>query len=725
MSATTPSQPPNKGALREIVAQVKSGAKDKTQAFAELKSILLAKSERSVFTSINQSINTPIATPSIARNDNSSNVNDNGSIADNDMQPPPPPQTPFDNETFSNEVSPVLHNPNTTAASINMVNTTDKKPSKKISVDDRRDMINKLINSNNNAMYPASEAVLYDSRSDSARYHTDSNNNSNNNSNNSSPTDSKKSSSFAWKANRTDAAVELMKANRIAHAEAIIRKEMFKECTFRPTIKVLPDHYGKGKEDDNIPFYHRVSKWQQEKEAEIDRKKQFMNKSEINDCTFHPRINRSSEKAVREIRGDVREDVADRLFKSNEVSFTQRAKFIEDELRREKEEEDMECTFHPHLVSKRYDNVKSKFDEPLQRNAVDPHAKELTFTPKVTGIKASMNSAQVYVSTNVVDRLTRGISASKDTDHINNKSVINASSYLGSLLHNSNPSSLSYSTPSSHHNSSSSSSSRSRPSSAPRERPSSSGSMSKEELNAKKQSFITFLARQQQSVAHKEKKVELYQEKHTPKFTPKICKKSIELMDANTRGEFLDRVDKDSIKRKDDNALNKSSEMAKCTFKPQISEKSTKLRPRSVHEMSNGDLLKRRSNQQIMQMRNEQEQMADLTFRPEISAKAKKINKSALKLSEDPSKVLVWYEEKMLKREEDIAKDRQLKYEQEVLECTFNPSIIDCPAYVRKIAKSMAVVKAAKSPSKDDTNNTSLDYIRNASSDMTGRPLWK
>eukprot|EP01031_Cornospumella_fuschlensis_P048885 gene48885-59860_t len=54
---------------------------------------------------------------------------------------------------------------------------------------------------------------------------------------------------------------------RLQQAEASIRREMFKECTFRPAIKNLPAQYGPLKET-GTPFVTRMEKWKKEKEQQ-------------------------------------------------------------------------------------------------------------------------------------------------------------------------------------------------------------------------------------------------------------------------------------------------------------------------------------------------------------------------------------------------------------------------------------------------------------------------
>ena len=58
--------------------------------------------------------------------------------------------------------------------------------------------------------------------------------------------------------------------------------------------------------------------------------------SELEDCTFKPKLNANSLRAVKEIRGDDEEDPSERLYKNHELSILQKTKFIEEELSRER-----------------------------------------------------------------------------------------------------------------------------------------------------------------------------------------------------------------------------------------------------------------------------------------------------------------------------------------------------------------------------------------------------
>ena len=70
-------------------------------------------------------------------------------------------------------------------------------------------------------------------------------------------------------------------------------------------------------------------------------------------CTFQPRINEASTLAMRELRGDSADLVNERLYKSTEIIQSQRSKFIDEQLRLERQAEEQECTFKPSLSTKK------------------------------------------------------------------------------------------------------------------------------------------------------------------------------------------------------------------------------------------------------------------------------------------------------------------------------------------------------------------------------------
>jgi len=499
------------------------------------------------------------------------------------------------------------------------------------------------------------------------------------------------------------------RTHRIAQAESAIRADMFKECTFRPKIRALPASYNSANKDsESTPFYQRVTKWQRERDTEAKRRKDFVKESEVIDCTFHPRINKNSDRAVRLIRGEDKESAADRLYKSNETSTYARSKFIEDELRKEKLEEEQSCTFKPtlHTAKKKFAFVKTKFDQPLNRNAVDVETyedsalKECTFTPKVKGIRANMTSAKMYVNTNVIDRLTRPVTAPQPSDEemrtfdASDRPVMDVASFMGSMAPN-------FATPGRGN-----AGAGSRPASAPRERT----QLSPEAKAHKKQMFQQFLTRQAQTKSKRDSKTREVEQAIQPKFTPQLCRKSIEMVENGFNGEFLNRVKIDISRRSESEKQRTTWTEPESTFKPKINDRSAKMSSRSAAEMSRGDQLRKNHNYRMMKTKTEQELMSEHTFKPIISKRAQSAGRGRLHLAADPTAVVAEYSKKKEDYERRKAEADERKCQEELSLCTFKPATKECPAYVKRIAQSMAIVRDAR---------------RDGMSDSTSPPQWR
>jgi hypothetical protein len=180
---------------------------------------------------------------------------------------------------------------------------------------------------------------------------------------------------------------------RLQQTEAAIRKEMFKECTFRPQIKNLPAAYGPLKET-GTAFVDRMEKWKREKELQLQLKQKIKDRSSLEDCSFKPKINRYSDRAVKEIRGSSPETAHERLFKSSLQLIEQRKKLLEDEYLKEEQSLEAQCTFKPKLVTKSsnfYQQVQPKFNrvditkkEEISQKPNPSMGKSCTFTPKVS-----------------------------------------------------------------------------------------------------------------------------------------------------------------------------------------------------------------------------------------------------------------------------------------------------------------------------------------------------
>jgi len=384
------------------------------------------------------------------------------------------------------------------------------------------------------------------------------------------------------------------RSNRIAQTEAAIRHEMFKDCTFRPKIKALPSSYGQLKEDDST-FYDRVSKWQKEKDSEASRRKALTEDSEMLDCSFKPKINRNSLRAVQEIRGeDEDEDATDRLYKNHELSILQRSRFIEDELARERELESRECTFQPNLGKQKgkFANVRSKLSsQPKVRGEPVDEAKNMSFTPKVKGVGPNMSSAQLYISTNVVDRLTRPlVTPTEDPSKVTfDGPVMDIASFMGAL------------------NQSGATTATVRGSGQGLNKSTDTGFSAGGGKQLNQQGLKQFLGRQEQSAIRRQRNLDEAAKTQKPDFQPKFTnKKSSEMADRNYKGEFLERVERDVLRRNDSEVRAATIPDDACTFQPEITSKAGNGRSRTVYEMSRGDLLKRETNYRMMRQRSDQ-----------------------------------------------------------------------------------------------------------------------
>jgi hypothetical protein len=318
---------------------------------------------------------------------------------------------------------------------------------------------------------------------------------------------------------------------------------------------------------------------------------------------------------------------------------------------------------------------------------IDDPMRECTFTPKVKGVRNNMPSAKLYVNTNVVDRLTRPVTTAPpppdDTMRAfdGDSAVLDVASFMGTLAAGAT---RGFSTPG-----------RGRPNSAPRERPKL--PVSPEEKAKRTQAFKEFLSRQAQVSIKKETKVKEVVKELTHSFTPKLCRKSLGMADSSYTGEFLTRVDRDVSRRTDTAQKLKTYVEPECTWKPKINQRSGSMNSRSVAEMSRGDMLRKAANYRMMKIKAEQERMVDHTFEPQISKRAQSAGRGKLQLNAEGSSFLNSYTEGLrTKEDEKLRRENEIE-ESELLACTFAPETRDCPAYVKRIAQSMAIVRAARS----------------------------
>ena len=139
-----------------------------------------------------------------------------------------------------------------------------------------------------------------------------------------------------------------------------------------------------------------------------------------------------------------------------------------------------------------------------------------------------------------------------------------------------------------------------------------------------------------------------------------------------------------------------------CTFKPTLNDKSNRLADggRSVVELSRGDSLKKETTQKMLRLRKEQEEMKELTFEPTVnhSNKVARNAESKLKVLEDPDNYLQRLQNDAKSRKDMLRRKKEMIEMKDLEECTFMPKTGECPGYIKRIARSMALTKSEKPP---------------------------
>jgi hypothetical protein len=138
-----------------------------------------------------------------------------------------------------------------------------------------------------------------------------------------------------------------------------------------------------------------------------------------------------------------------------------------------------------------------------------------------------------------------------------------------------------------------------------------------------------------------------------------------------------------------------------CTFHPKINAKTAQMRARSITEMSLADHQRKENNRRALKLEAEQNELVNMTFHPKISNLGKERGKSVLQLSSDNSQFLDWLKASNERKEQKRLEIIRQREEEEAKDCTFSPKTTECPAYVKRIALSMSIVKAARSSTSD------------------------
>ncbi|KAF4043435.1 hypothetical protein GN244_ATG04305 [Phytophthora infestans] len=471
-----------------------------------------------------------------------------------------------------------------------------------------------------------------------------------------------------------------------------------------------------GNNNTDDKFHARVTRWKSQKDADREQMKQQLLQSELDECTFAPKINPKSTKVAAKLRGrhsssqglSVLQAVSERLYQ--EADNYRLREELATKLKADEEAEiDRQCTFRPKInpsdkVKAKYMKSKPTSSSSLTAASREAAAKELaecTFYPKVNGIRSEMVSAQLYLQQNIYERLSKPCCDADDTkspaksrsgrrrslslfgDDDEDRDMLDVTSCQDDISV--------------------------RPGGKSRRRSSSSArrgqgprsvdgdEQTQESKEERARQFRNFIERQKFHEQARHKRIELTKQQLTPDYKPTINKKSLALMGNGRKGDFLERISSYALRKEHGNVKKKTvrSTDPNCTFKPAINQASTKRKPRSITELSRGDLLRRETTQRLMKLKMEQEEMAALTFRPQLNRVSDRYE-GRLKILSSPDTYLQRIQQQS---QAHTIKQRRAIQEKEIgefAECTFKPRTIEAPAYVQRIARSVSLTKALR-----------------------------
>ncbi|KAF1774489.1 hypothetical protein GQ600_10281 [Phytophthora cactorum] len=468
--------------------------------------------------------------------------------------------------------------------------------------------------------------------------------------------------------------------------------------------------------DDHIPNAsgNNGGKVESQKDAIREQMKQQLLQSELDECTFAPKINPKSTKVAAKLRGrqsssgsnqglSVLQAVSERLYQ--EADNYRIREELATKLKADEEAEiERQCTFKPKINAG--DKVKAKYMESkptsspsltaASREAAAKELAECTFYPKVNGIRSEMVSAQLYLQQNIYERLSKPCCSDAEDGKFpaRERSGRRRSLSLFGDDDDDDRGILDASSPRSCQDDISV-----RPGGKSRRRATicDGGEQTQESKEERARQFKNFIERQKFHEQARHKRIELTKQQLTPGYKPTINKKSLAMMENGRKGDFLERISSYALRKEHDNVKKKTvrSTDPNCTFKPAINQASTKRKPRSITELSRGDLLRRETTQRLMKLKMEQEEMAALTFRPQLNRVSER-HEGRLKILSSPDTYLQRIQQQS---QAHTIKQRRAIQEKEIgefAECTFKPRTIEAPAYVQRIARSVSLTKALR-----------------------------
>ena len=386
------------------------------------------------------------------------------------------------------------------------------------------------------------------------------------------------------------------------------------DCTFKPKIRPLPSHYGALK-DDAMPIDQRFQKWSLEKELNAKARRDDAVTMQLDGCTFKPKINTSSKRAMDISRGGDERPVPERLYTDGKVAREELEEYKESLREQAEEEFKRQCTFTPKTNTARFKAVP-KYNEPRcasappRQLAETSNAEQSNFAPKTNDLTPKMSAARLYCQENVFDRLSRNVTqnederstASAEREISVRANVMDMAEFMSALQGGTGRDGTAR-----HRGTFDAGGARDvkqlRPSSANSRRSFDTDSSARIDTGpstprgtslpdsakvANGNKFQEFLHRQQTSEMKRSKNRNRLQKQTTPTFQPKICPKSKDMHTRNGRAPFLERVESEAARRERTKVRNeaKANNQPECTFRPALTAKAQKVKPRSVVEMT-------------------------------------------------------------------------------------------------------------------------------------------
>ena len=291
---------------------------------------------------------------------------------------------------------------------------------------------------------------------------------------------------------------------------------------------------------DTPVFYDRMIAWVNKRDMDAEEKRRRLEAHATDGCTFKPFINDLS----RHI--ELEKPVVERLYdtrrqKEEELEALRKMK-VEEEVKRT-------CTFKPAInpSDRQPTPTKSRYREPSPRRtqevrrSIEDGFDRNAFKPATNVIPPNMTNALQYLSEDPFSRLSKPRPLTPASHAIASPSSEN--------LH-----------------------------------PAVSASDSNASVGVKPPSINLdeFYKRQQEFLLQKKAKVEIIAKENAVvarSASPRISAKSRSLMDQLERGDFLQRMENETSRRKEDKSVASENE---CTFTPRINKNAANLRRRSV-----------------------------------------------------------------------------------------------------------------------------------------------